>query len=173
MARRTTNNTTAKATDTVVLEKPKHANDDLIPCKSITNGGLYVTGEKTKMLYSFADYGDEVEIEYQDLIYMIRSRDKAVYEPRLFIMDKAIVDEYPELSKVYEALYSVKDLKEVLKLPTAQMQKTIDSLPKGSVETLKGLVSTMIDNHQLDSVSKIKALDAILGTNHLLLLAQS
>ena len=45
----------------------KFAQDDMIPCRSVTFGELLVTGPKTKLLYSFANYNDITEIEFQDL----------------------------------------------------------------------------------------------------------
>ena len=44
----------------------KYDKEDVIPCKSITNGKLLVDGEKSGILYRWADYGDVEEIEYWD-----------------------------------------------------------------------------------------------------------
>ena len=154
-------------------KKTEHDADDGILCRSVTSGGLYFSGEKTKILYKFADYGDEQEVAYQDLIYMIRSRDKTVYEPRIYILDEDIVAEHSELSALYATMMSTDDIKDIINLPAAQMQRVIKELPKGMLEALKGQIVTMIDNHTLDSVTKIKALDELLGTNHLLMLAQN
>lgn len=159
-------------TVSVSNKKNKHENEDMILCRSVTSGGLYFSGEKTKMLYSFADYGDEQEIEYQDLIYLIRSRDKVVYEPRIYILDNDIVEEHVELKRLYASMISTSDIREIINLPASQMRKTIEQLPSGMIEALKGQIATLIENHTLDSVTKIKALDEILGTSHLLMLAQ-
>lgn len=153
-------------------KKNKHDNEDMILCRSVTSGGLYFSGEKTKMLYSFADYGDEQEVEYQDLIYLIRSRDKTIFEPRIYVLDDDIVEEHTELKRLYANMVSASDVREIINLPTSQMRKTIEQLPSGMIEALKGQIATMIDNRTLDSVTKIKALDEVLGTNHLLMLAQ-
>lgn len=152
--------------------KEKIAPDELIMCRSLTNGGLYITGEKTKIPYSFADYDDEIGIEYQDIVYMIRSHERAVFEPRMIIMDERIVRDYPEVQKVYDSLYATKDLRDIIALPERQMANVVKGLPSGAIDTLKGLVATMIDNHSLDSVSKIRTLDELLGTNHLLIVTK-
>lgn len=157
------------AADTKKAYKP----DDYILCRSLVSGGLYIVGERSKTLYTFADFGDEVEIEYQDLLYMIRSHDKAIYEPRIVIMDDDLVSQYAEVQRVYDALYTIDDLRDIVKLDARQMESVINKLPSGAIESLKGVVSTMIDNHSLDSVTKIKALDRILGTNLLLGLVQN
>ena len=66
--------TTANIAETKIEDKSKarkYEKDDVIPCKSLTDGKLLVTGEKTGILYRWADYGDVEEIEYQDLVYII------------------------------------------------------------------------------------------------------
>lgn len=75
-------------TETKVEDKPKvrkYEKEDVIPCKSLTDGKLLVTGEKTGILYRWADYGDVEEIEYQDLVYMIRSHKSCITRPRFII----------------------------------------------------------------------------------------
>lgn len=168
---------TAAAPSEVVVadtvEKKSYQPNDFILCKSMVSGGLYIVGERSKALYTFADFGDEVEIEYQDLLYMIRSHDKSIYEPRIIILDNDIVAQYSEIQALYDSLYSVEDLRDIIKLDARQMESVIKQLPNGAIEALKGLVSTMIDNHSLDSVTKIKVIDRLLGTNLLLGLAQN
>ncbi len=150
----------------------KYEKEETIPCKSITNGTLLVTGEKSGILYRWADYGDVEEVEYQDLIYMIRSRRASVYRPRFIIQDKEFLSQHPELNDLYKTLYSTKDLKDILNLPSSQIKRAINQLPDGAYDAIKGLAASMIASGQFDSVKKIKVLDEIFGTNLLLTLAQ-
>ena len=69
-------------------------------------------------------------------------------------------------------MYKASDLNEILSFPTPQMVDTINKLPKGAKESIKGIASTLIESHMLDSVHKIKALDDIFGTKMLLTLVQ-
>ena len=92
---------------------------------------------------------------------------------RIIFENEDFITEYPELNKLYDTLYSVDDLKDVLKLPVSQMRKMItQQLPVGAVDAIKGLAASMIMNGSLDSTAKIKALDEIFGTHLLLTLAQ-
>ena len=150
----------------------KYDKEDVIPCKSITNGKLLVTGEKSGLLYRWANYGDVEEIEYQDLIYMIRSKSRSVFKPRFIIQDKDFVEQHRELKELYNSLYSIKDLKDILNLPIPQMISAIKELPEGVFESLKGVVASMITSGQFDSVKKIKVLDEIFDTKLLLTLTQ-
>lgn len=147
--------------------------DDAIPCKSITNGKLFVTGEKTGILYRWADYGDVEEVEYQDLVFMVRSKKPCVYRPRFIIQDADFVAQFKDLEPLYESLYTSKDLKEILNLPVSQMRKAIEELPDGAKEALKGIAASAIMSGRYDSVAKIKVLDEIFDTNLLLTLAQA
>lgn len=156
-----------------IEEKITYEPTDTIPCRSITSGVLFVTGVRSNITYQFADFDDIVDIEYRDLVYMVRSNDKAIFEPRFIIEDESFVNENKRLADLYASLYSVGDFKEILNLPTFQMSEAIKALPYGAKEAIKGIISTMIDNHSIDSVTKIKALDEIFGTKMLLTLAES
>ena len=57
----------------VKKEKRKYEQSEGILCKSITSGGLYMPGLKSNMLYTWIDSGDQIEVEYQDLLAAIRS----------------------------------------------------------------------------------------------------
>ena len=153
--------------------KKEFGQEDLILCRSMVSGQLFVDGVRSGLLYTFADYNDTCEIEYRDLIYLVRSyKDKTIYEPRIVIEDEDFIAENPKLAELYESLYTKGDLMEIINLPLSQMVDTINALPMGCRNALKGIAATMIDNWQLDSIQKIKALDEIFETNMLLTLVQ-
>lgn len=146
---------------------------DMIPCRSMTNGPLYIMGTRSGILYTWADYNDIQEMEYRDLMYLVRSpQNKEIYAPRIIIEDETIIAQNKNLAALYDSLYTAGDLRDIVKLPVKQMIDAIQNLPIGAKESFKGLISTMIDSHQLDSVQKIKAIDEIFGTRLLLTLAQ-
>lgn len=149
----------------VKKEKKTYAPTDGIPCKSITNGGLYMPGLKSNILYTWIDAGDVIEIEYQDLQAAIRSNNSYVMNPFFVIEDEELVAQFPQLKKIYDALYSVGELEDVLtKLSPGDMKATILSLPKGAQDSIKHLASKMVSDGRLDSVRKIKVLDEIFDT---------
>lgn len=153
--------------------KKEFGQEDLILCRSMVSGQLFVDGVRSGLLYTFADYNDTCEIEYRDLIYLVRSyKDKTIYEPRIIIEDEDFIAGNPKLAELYESMYTKGDLMEIINLPISQMIDTINALPMGCKNALKGIAATMIDNGQLDSIQKIKALDEIFETNMLLTLVQ-
>ena len=54
-------------------------------------------------------------------------------KPYFIIEDKEFVSQFPQLNKVYETMYSVRDLRSVvLDLTPNMMKSTILSLPEGA-----------------------------------------
>lgn len=153
---------------TVKPERKKYADDDMIPCVSITPGELFFMGERSKNLYTWADADDVIEVEYRDLNYAARSRNKIMYKPRFVVQDREFVEQFKELDAVYTGLYEVKDLKAILDMPTAQMMNAIAALPPGALDAIKSLAMGRIQSGRLDSIQKVKALDEYFDTNMLM-----
>ena len=143
-----------------------YAPTDGIPCKSITQGGLYMPGLKSHILYTWVDAGDVVEVEYQDLMAAIRSNNGYIMSPLFVIEDEEVIEHYPQIKKLYESLYSIGELEDViLELDPASMKATILSLPEGARNSISHLASKMLSDGRLDSVKKIKILDEIFDTD--------
>ena len=171
---RTMNKTTVKEENPTVnttevkedkpVKKVFDPNEGIL-CRSVTHGKLFVDGIKTGMKYTFYDYDDESEIEYRDLVALVRARDKSVYNPRFIIMDEDFIAEYPTLKKFYSDHFSTRNIKDILTLPDYQMKEEISKLPKGAVDSLKSIAVNQIVSGEIDSIRKIKALDEAFGTD--------
>lgn len=148
-----------------VVKKIEFDQNDRIKCRSVTQGGLFVEGPKTKVLYEFSDYGDETEIEYRDLVGLVHAKSDYLFRPNLVVENKDFIAEYPQLDKLYSDTYGTQDLLDLFSLPVDEMMKKIKGLPSGAIENLKHLAATQVANGQLDSVQKIKALDEFWGTD--------
>ena len=140
---------------------------DGVLCRSIVDGVLVMEGIKSKNFYKWADMNDVAEVEYQDLVSAVRSNTSYVYAPHFIIEDEDFLEQFPQVQKVYDSMYTTSDLKEILKLPVPAMMKEIESLPNGSKDNLREIAGKMVLNGQLDSVQKIKALDDYYKTNFL------
>ena len=148
-----------------VKPKRKFEQTDLIMCRSVVKGGLFLEGSKTKQLYQWNDYGDESEVEYRDLVAEMRIKSKFLFDPRFIVEDDDFIEEFPQLKQFYAQYYSIKDLREILGLPVNEMAKRISELPSGAKESLRSIASAQISSGALDSVSKIKKLDEIFETD--------
>lgn len=148
-----------------VKQKRVFSESDGIPCRSITQGGLYMEGAKTHMLYEWVEYGDTTFVEYADLAAAVRTKSSYLFGPLFIVDDDDFVEEFSQLKKFYTENYTVSDLEEILFYPVDKMLEEISALPKSAIESLKVLAASSINEGTLDSVKKIKALDEVFGTN--------
>lgn len=150
---------------TVVKEIRKYAPDDLIPCRSLTYGELLLTGRKSKLLYSWANYNDVTEVEFQDLQALKSTRSSYLFKPRFVIEDEELVEQWSkDLADMYSNIVEV-DVEDLFKLPIAQFKAKLKKAPKGVQQAVKNIAGEKILNGSLDSLAKIKAIDEILGTD--------
>lgn len=151
------------------VKKREFKDSDPIKCKSITAGELGMIGLKTGINYTWWSRGQEIEVEYQDLVAAVRTGKKHVVEPFFIVTDPEFVSQFPQLEKLYASMYTIKDLKDVLSLKPADMKRTILALPDGAKNSIKSIASSEIANGNLDSVQKIRALDEIFNTRFMLM----
>lgn len=171
MATRKTTNAATEATASVTAAETtkkaqrKYAPDDRIPCRSITFGELLMTGMKTKLLYSWANYNDVTEVEYQDLQALRSTRSSYLYRPRFIIEDEELVEQWgKDLNDIYQKIVDV-DVEDLFKLPIGQFKSKLKNSPRGVQQAVKNIAGEKIMNGSLDSLAKIKAIDEILGTD--------
>lgn len=151
----------------VVKQPRKFEAMEGVMCRSIVDGVLVMGGIKSNNFYKWADTNDVAEVEYQDLVSAVRSNTKYVFAPFFIIEDEDFLAQFPQVQKVYDSMYTTKDLKEILSLSVPAMMDAINTLPSGSKDNLRDIAGKMVLNGQLDSVQKIKALDEFYNTNFL------
>ena len=161
-------------TTTTVKDEPKKASvktprkfapDELITCRSITYGELLLSGTKSKLLYSWANYGDTTEVEFQDLQALKSTHSSYLYRPRFIIEDEELVEQWSkDFGEMYKNIVDV-DVEDLFKLPLNQFKSRLKKAPKGVQQAVKNIAGEKIMNGSLDSLAKIKAIDEILGTD--------
>lgn len=150
-------------------DKKKFAPTDGIMCRAVLSGKTYVKGKRTGTLYGFLAAGDEIEIEYQDLAAEVREASGIIFHPMIVIEDEDFIKEFPKLEKFYKNMYTQSELMGFLKKSANQVKGILPTLPVGVQESLKSIAAEMIRTKQLDSLSTIKALDEVWGTNLVLM----
>jgi len=159
--------TTKVADDEVVVAK-KYEPTDSIECVSVTAGRLMMMGKKTKNLYDWANCGDTTYVEYQDLkAEMLTANSPIIYEPMILINDQEVLDspEFAKLKEAYKNVISAEEIDDFFNLSTQQFQNKLKKLPIGIQNTIKAIAVDKLENGTLDSINKIKILDATLGTD--------
>ena len=143
----------------------KYAPDEMVTCRSITYGELLLTGTKSKLLYSWANYGDTTEVEYQDLQALKSTRSSYLFKPRFVVEDEELVAQWgKDFSDMYKNIVDV-DVEDLFKLPVSQFKSKLKKAPKGVQQAVKNIAGEKIMNGTLDSLTKIKAIDEVLGTD--------
>lgn len=153
-------------------KKKKYADDQEIPCRSVTAGMLIMHGEKSDRVYTWQGMNDVQYVEYRDLVYAYRKKSAQIFKPRFVILDEDFVSQYKDISDCYISLYSFSDIQEILKKSPSEIRNIIENLPEGIRDSIKVTVVTMIDNGEFDSAQRIKVLDDIFGTEMLRKLIQ-
>ena len=152
----------------IVEEKKVFTDSDYILCRSVCSGGLNIVSQSGN-LYEFKDYGTECEINYRDLVTLIRRGSDHVFLPRFVILDEDFLKEFPTVQRVYGTMYTRDDLVEILDLPVTRMKAEITKLPKATKDSMRNLVATQIANGKLDSIAKVRALTEIFESDFNLL----
>lgn len=163
------------ATSVVEVNKVESATDkrefkdsDYILCRSVWTGGLNITC-RSGATYEFAKYGAECDIEYRDLVYLIRKHSDHIFNPRFVILDEDFLELFPQVKKVYSDMYSPTELHTILELPISQMKAEIEKLPDSTKKSLLSFAATEIAKGRLDSIKKVKALSEIFKSDFNLL----
>jgi hypothetical protein len=143
----------------------KYAADEMISCRSLTYGELLLTGPKSKLLYSWANYNDTTEVEFQDLQALRSTKSSYLFKPRFIIEDEELVEQWgKDFVNMYNNIVDV-DVDDMFKLPLAQFKSKLKKAPKGVQQAVKNIAGEKILNGSLDSLAKINAIDEILGTD--------
>ena len=155
---------TTKKTSPSKSKARKFDPTETFPCRSVCYGELILEGYKSKILYTWANYGDYADVEYQDL-QALQSRKSAFLTKPLFIIeDEELVEQWGSMLKpIYEKIEEA-DLEQLLKLTPSQLKKKLKVLPEGFKESIKTMAAAKIVSGELDSLNRIKAIDEVLGT---------
>lgn len=155
---------TAKKPATPVVQKKKYAPSDLITCRSMTHGTLVLVGKKSALQYTWANYGDTTEVEYQDLQALYATRSRFLVDPLFIIEDDELVDTWKSLLQpVYDKIVS-DNLDDMLELSPERLRVTLMTSPPGIKKSIATLAAAKIQNGELDSINRIRVLDEVLGT---------
>lgn len=143
----------------------KYAPDEQIICRSITYGELLITGPKSKLLYSWSNYGDTTPVEYQDLQALRSVRSTHLLKPRIVVEDEELIAQWgKDFNDLYSKVIDV-DVEKLLDLPLGKFKTALKNAPKGVQQAVKNIAGEKIMDGSLDSLAKIKAIDEIIGTD--------
>lgn len=169
MATRKTIKTEATAVaETAAASAAKtYAPTDIVPCHSVTAGELLCHAQKSDTLYIGSGYGDPMQIQYQDLLSMKLSRSRFLYAPYIVIDDEELLSQktWADLKEVYDNMYDADDIDAFFKLSVRDMKESLKKAPTGFKNAIKTIAAEKIENGTFDAMTKIRAIDEMLGTD--------
>lgn len=165
----TKENVTEEADKKQKMITKEFKDNDLIVCRSVTEGSLYMEGKKTGMLYSWSGYGDVQEVEFQDLRALLYAGSNYLKTPRFVIDDDELLNQpkWNTLKSIYESMYGFEDIDSLFTRSADSLRKLLNTMPEGMRQTVVIAAGDKATSGELDSIAKIRVLDEVLGTDFL------
>jgi hypothetical protein len=146
-------------------EVKKYAPTDRIECRSVTGGELFLVGPKSQLLYTWEDYNDTTEVEYQDLQALQSRKSGFLVKPRFVIEDEELVEQWGSMLKpIYEKI-TTQNIEDFFELPLNKFKAQLQTMPAGLKDAIKTKAVQMIDNDELYDIRKVREIDAAWGTD--------
>lgn len=143
----------------------KYAPNDLIECRSVTGGELILIGDKSKLQYTWADYGDTAWIEYQDLQALQSRRSGFLTKPRFIVEDTDLVEQWGSMLKPIYDRINTQSIEEFFALPINKFKAQLKVMPDGLKDAVKTRAVQMIQDDALYDIRKVREIDAAWGTD--------
>lgn len=138
---------------------------DMFYCKSVVYGGLILEGMKSGTTYRWSNSGDVTPVEFQDLQALQATKSRFLTEPWIIIEDDELVKYWGTLLTPIYSRIEKDNVEELIQLPAEQLKRRLSDAPEGIKKSLKSMAAAMIQNGELDSISRIKVIDEILSTD--------
>ena len=121
-------------------EKKKFAPDDMIHCTSVTVGELLCSGPRTGISYHAFGYGDEMYIQYQDLVALKMKKSQYLYAPHFVIEDEDLLDDpmWEDVKEIMEKVYADENLDDFFPASSCQDENSFEGSPERFPECCPG-----------------------------------
>lgn len=146
-------------------EVKKFSPSDLVECRSVTGGELILIGDKSKLQYTWADYGDTAWVEYQDLQALQSRRSGFLTKPRFIIEDKDLVEQWGSMLKPIYDKINTQTIEDFFGLPLNKFKAQLKIIPEGLKDAIKTKAVQMIQDEELYDIRKVREIDAAWGTD--------
>ena len=145
-------------------ETPKRAKrveidrNEMIPCRSVTDGVLIHISDRTRTRFLWSDYGVVQYVEMGELLDMRASHPKFLNDIQLVVEDDDAV-EYLGLTEKYKSIVGFDDLEEFFEKDYDEISVILDKVPVGIKQSIASRARKMIEDGTLDSNNKIKLIE--------------
>lgn len=135
--------------------------NEMIPVKNITNSSLvYVSKNNPGFRVDWMEFGEEVHIEYKELINM-RGSQRRFFEEPWIVCDWEVLEDLG-VDKYYKDLIDLDDIDKVFDYSDEKMSEVLRKLPKGARTLVADRAFELVRSKELDSMNKIRKIEQIL-----------
>ena len=135
----------------------------IVPVRSGFNGMLIYKSKHTGEKFEWSEFGEEQDMELQELKNAKASSNKAFFENNWFIIDDPEIIEYLGVERYYRNSLGIDEFDSLFKCTPEEAVAKVSSLPKGQKLSVVYRARKLIDDGVLDSIKMINALEKCLN----------
>lgn len=139
----------------------------IVRVRSGYNGLLVYISPRTQEPFTWANLGDEVEMELGELRIAKSSNAKLFFVNNWFLFDDEFqwVIDYLGLRQLYKDAIGVEDMDKLFEMLPAEIESIISKLSAGQKEAIALKAKELMANDMIDSLKVIRALEKSLGVS--------
>lgn len=130
----------------------------MVTVKNGYQGSLVYISNRTKERFTWAEFGDEQDMELQEL-KNARNSSKGFFERNWFLIDDPEVIEYIGVQQYYKNALTYDGLSELFELSPAEIKEKVSKLSDGQKKTVAYRAKQLIADGAIDSMKVISALE--------------
>ena len=130
----------------------------IVTVKNGFNGMLVYTSTRSGETFRWDSFGDEQDMELQEL-KNARNSSKDFFINNWFLIDDPEIIEYLGVTKYYENSLSFDGFNELLEKSPSEIESIIKNMPKGQKDSLKYRAKQLIAEGEIDSIKVINAIE--------------
>lgn len=141
----------------------KEARDlnEMIPVKNITNSSLvYISKNNHGLRIDWTEFGEEVYIEYKELINM-RGSQRRFFEQPWIVCDWEVLEDL-RVDQYYKDLIDLDNLDDIFDLDPEALGTRLEKLPRGVRQLVADRANELVRNKELDAMNKIRKIEQVL-----------
>lgn len=153
----------AKPVKSAVTYKVKELDPhDYVTVVNGFTGSLVYRSSRTGELFEWGAFGDEQEIELQEL-KAAKNSQKAFFENNWFLIGDPDVINYLGVERFYKDALTLENFDDVFGMEPAEAKKKINKLSAGQKKSVASRARQLIREGQIDSIKLINSLEECLG----------
>jgi len=136
--------------------------DMVITVRNGFNGKLIYKSQKTGERFVWEEFGDEQDMELQEL-KNARNSKKGFFENNWFLIDDPAVIEYLGVDRFYKNALTYDDFDTLFEMSAEEIRERVDKLSGGQKASVVYRAKQLIKEGVIDSIKVIDALEKSLG----------